>query len=84
MTAVALGKSTYRVSDDGNPDQIGGIDPYVIVSEDEGKPILVHRSNGQDFYVTYKDKRAARNTARNLTHAGLPAKVHHKTRLAIS
>lgn len=77
MTVVELGKSLYRVVEDGNPDQVGGIDRYVVVSDD-GRPVLVRRSNGQEFYVTYKDKRAARSTATNLTRAGLPARVHEK------
>lgn len=74
---VKIGKSEYSVAENGNPEQIGGVDPYVVVSP-LGKPILVLRSNGQTFHVTYKQKRAARATARNLTHAGLPARVYEK------
>jgi hypothetical protein len=76
VVEVELGKSTYSVSPDSNPNQVGGADRFVVVHE--GRPVIVKRSSGQSFHVTYKTKRKARATATNLTRAGLACTVHEK------
>ena len=73
---VKLGKSTYFVRDAANPAQVGGVDRFVVCSNQH--PVVVNRSSGQTFYVTYKSKRKARATAINLTAAGLPCGVFDK------
>lgn len=54
------------------PDQVGGVDRYVVVSvdqDDSPRPIIQRKSNGQQVHLTYKTLSIARDAAFGVSEA---------------
>lgn len=68
----------YYIDPDNHPRNIGGVNRYVIVNEDD-RPIIETRSNGSDTWLTYRSlPMAARGVARVKAEGGIDAHLYDK------